>query len=401
MSQRAPATTPEEKTATAEMRSQRGPTSAWQRLAKLAPGIVLALGIALVAQQLASWLGGWILTLQGLDPAGRGSPISGISVAVILGILVANTVGVSRIFATGLDFAVKKVLRLGIILVGIKLSVLDVLKVGSVGIPIVAALVLFALGFTLWLAKRAGMSPQLGSLAAASTAICGITATLAIAPSIEADDREVAYTVANVTLLGLFGMLVYPYLAHWIFGDTSGAAGLFLGTAIHDTSQVMGAALSYREVFGDERAMQVATVAKLTRNAMLVIVVPVLGLLHVRRAGAGPARKVSIAKLFPMFILGFLALSAIRSLGDLGLGAGDGLAFGIWDAASWSGLASFLGEKASLLALGMALAGVGLTTKLSAFKGLGWRPLLIGASAALVVAVGSLVLAFLTGPLLG
>lgn len=375
--------------------------SAVSVLRKTAPGLALVFGVALLAQVLAGWLGAEILRMQGLDPAGRGSPVSGISVAVLLGILAANTFGVAPLFKPGLDFAVKKVLRLGIILVGIKLSVVDVLKVGSVGIPIVIALVLFALAITLWFSRLMKVSSQIGSLAAASTAICGITATLAIAPAIDADDREVAYTVANVTLLGLFGMLFYPYVAHALFGEVSGAAGLFLGTAIHDTSQVMGAALSFREVFGDERAMQVATVAKLTRNAMLVLVVPVLGFLHARRSGAGEARKLSIARLFPMFIVGFLALSAVRSLGDLGLRPGDGLAFGLWDAAAWSSLTTLLGEKASVLALGMALAGVGLTTRLSAFKGLGWKPLLVGVMAALVVGMASALLASLAGPLLG
>lgn len=382
-------------------RNRRSAAAIGRQLARILPGLGLALSVALIAQHLAVWLGGVVLSMQGLDPVGRGSPISGVSIAVILGLLVANTVGVSPIFGPGIDFAVKKVLRLGIILVGIKLSVIDVLKVGSIGIPIVAALVLFALGVTLWLAKRLGVSPQLGSLAAASTAICGITATIAIAPSIEADDKEVAYTVANVTVLGLLGMLVYPYLAHWIFGDGSGAAGLFLGTAIHDTSQVMGAALSYREVFADERAMQVATVAKLSRNMMLVLVVPLLALLHARRSGAGSIRSISLGKLFPLFVLGFLVLSLVRSIGDLGLDQGGGLAFGLWSASAWTGLTSLLGEKAALLALGTALAGVGLTTRLSAFKGLGWTPLLLGSVAALVVAIASLLLSTWAGPLLG
>lgn len=370
-----------------------------QQLPQLVPGVLLALSVALVSQVLADLLGALVLQAQGLDPAGKGSPVSSIPVAVILGLVVANTIGVHRRFAAGLDFAVKKILRLGIILVGIKLSVVDVLKVGAMGIPIVVALVLFALAATLFIARKAGVSPQLGSLAAASTAICGITATLAIAPSIEADDREVAYTVANVTLFGLFGMLVYPYVAHAIFGDASASAGLFLGTAIHDTSQVMGAALSYKEVFGDERAMQVATVAKLTRNALLIGVVPLLAFLHARRSGAA-AGKVSVGKLFPIFVLGFLALSLVRSVGDIGLQTG-GLAYGLFDAAAWKSLASLVGEKAAVIALGSALASVGLTTRLSVFKGLGLKPFAVGLSAALLVGVASLALAAALGPLLG
>ncbi len=369
-------------------------------LPRLLPGIGLALAIAFAARSLAGWLGGALLRLQGLDPEGKGSPVSAISVAVILGLLIANTIGVSRTFSPGLDFSVKKVLRLGIILVGIKLSVLDVLKVGSVGVPIVIALVAFALVASLWVARRADVSHRLGSLAAASTAICGITATLAVAPTVEADDKEVAYTVANVTLFGLLGMLVYPYVAHALFGDSSGSIGLFLGTAIHDTSQVMGAAISYKEVFGDERALQIATVTKLTRNAMLVAVVPALAILHARRAGRARDEKRSLAKLFPVFILGFLALSLVRTLGDLGL-EGGGLALGFLSHDGWRRVASLLGDDIAVLALGMALASVGLTTRLSVFRGLGPRPFVVGLTAALLVSSASAVLSAWLGPMVG
>lgn len=369
-------------------------------LPRLLPGIGLALAIAFAARSLAAGLGGALLRLQGLDPEGKGSPVSAISVAVILGLVIANTIGVSRTFSPGLDFSVKKVLRLGIILVGIKLSVLDVLKVGSLGVPVVVALVAFALFASLWVARRAGVSPRLGSLAAASTAICGITATLAVAPTVEADEKEVAYTVANVTLFGLVGMLVYPYVAQALFGDSSGSIGLFLGTAIHDTSQVMGAAISYKELFGDERALQVATVAKLTRNAMLVAVVPALAILHARRGGSGHDGKRSFTKLFPVFILGFLALSLVRTVGDLNL-EGGGLALGFLSHDSWRQTASLLGDDVAVLALGMALASVGLTTRLSVFRGLGPRPFVVGLTAALLVSFASAVLSAWLGPMVG
>jgi len=366
---------------------------------RLLPGLALALGLALLAQAIAGRLGAALLAAQGLDPAGRGSPISAIPVAVLLGMAIANLAGLHRAFAPGVDFAVKKVLRLGIVLVGIQLSAVDVLRIGAVGVPIVAALVAFALFASIGVARAAGASGALGALAAASTAICGITATLAVAPGVDADEREVACTVANVTVFGLFGMLVYPWVAHGIFGDASAAAGLFLGTAIHDTSQVMGAALSYRELFGDPRAMEVATITKLTRNAMLVAVVPLLAWLHARRAG-GAGRRTGLAHLFPVFVLGFLALSLLRTAGDLGL-AGGGLALGAFDAAAWRGLTARLGGELAILALGTALAGVGLGTRLSVFRGLGPRPFLVGLAAALLVGGAALGLAALCGPLLG
>src|SRR5690606_8433081 len=236
------------------------------RLAVAAPGLLAALGIAWLGGQLAQRLGRALFVLRDVDPAGRTSPISAISMAVLLGILLANTVRLPALLQPGLDLARKRVLRLGIVLIGLKLSVLDVIRVGAVGLPVVIVLVTFAFAISLWLARRLAVSRELGSLAAASTAICGITATLAVAPVVRADDREVAYTVANVTLIGLLGMLVYPYVAHALFGDSSLAAGLFLGTSIHDTSQVMGAALTYAGVRGDERALQIATITKLTLN---------------------------------------------------------------------------------------------------------------------------------------
>jgi uncharacterized integral membrane protein (TIGR00698 family) len=368
----------------------------------LLPGFALAVATALLANWIAGGLGGLVLRAQGLDPVGRASPISGIAVAVVVGLVIANVVKLSPLFAPGLDFAMKKVLRAGIILVGIKLSIVDVARIGGLGVPVVAAIVTFGLAATLLLARAARVSNRLGSLAAASTAICGITATVAVAPAIGAKDQEVAYTVANVTLFGLVAMIVYPYLAHWLFADQPGAAGLFLGTSIHETSQVMGAAISYKEVFGDERAAQIATVAKLTRNALLVGVVPILAWLHARsrRAEGGATSRLSLAKLFPMFVLGFIAVSLVRSAGDFTLAQG-GAAYGLFDASTWSGLVKSVGEGTAGLLLGSALAAVGLTTTLSVFKGLGVRPLLIGLAAAALVGVASLALAFTVGPLLG
>lgn len=371
----------------------------WDELPRVFPGLAAAFALAWLAQILATRAGAWVLAWQGVDPVGRASPVSSISVAVVLGLVLSNATRLPGLLRPGIDFARNKILRLGIILVGIKLSVIDVLKVGLLGVPLVMILVAFALFASLWLARRMDVSSQLGSLAAASTAICGITATLAVAPVVEADEKEVAYTVANVTLFGLLGMLVYPYLAHAFFGELPGAAGLFLGTAIHDTSQVMGAAISYREVFGDERALQVATVAKLTRNSLLVAVIPLLAWLHARKGARRAGEKRSLASFFPVFIFGFLALSLLRTAGDVGL-EGGGLALGIFTEAAWGEWGRLLGERISSFALGAALAAVGMSTRLSVLRGLGPRPFVVGFSAATLVGLVSLVLSALVGPLL-
>ena len=372
----------------------------WSALPSLLPGIALAAAVMLAAQRLAVWLGAGALRLQGIDPAGRPSPVSGIMVAVVLGMILANSLRIPKAFTPGLGFAMRKLLRLGIILVGIRLSLLDVFALGAIAVPLVAAIVVAALVITTAFARRVGVSDNLGTLAAASTAICGVTAALAVAPAIEADDREVAYTLANVTLFGALSMFCDPYLAHALLGKTSAAVGLFLGTGIHDTSQVMGAALSYRELFRDEVALQVATVTKLTRNLFLAAVVPALAYLHARRRGARGAGSVRLAGLFPLFVAGFVAMAAFRSAGDAMLARG-GLAWGVWGASAWAALVKAAGEGASGLALGTAMAGVGLTTRFSALRGLGAKPFYVGAVSATVVGALALLLAAVVGPHLG
>jgi uncharacterized integral membrane protein (TIGR00698 family) len=364
--------------------------------ARILPGLSVAAAVMLLAGEVAKWLGAEVLRLQGLDPAGRASPISGISMAILLGLLAANTVGAAPVLKPGLQFAVKRMLRLGIIFVGIRLSFYDVLKLGAWGVPVVAVIIVAALVVTHVFSRAIGVSDNLGTLAAASTAICGVTAALSVGPVIEADESEVAYTVANVTLFGLAAMLTYPYLAHALFGEHPAAAGLFLGTGIHDTSQVVGAALSYKEIFRDERVLDVATVTKLTRNVFLVAIVPGLAFLHARRTGRA-AGRVDVRKLFPLFVLGFLLTAIVRSIGDASVLSG-GRAWGIWDAAAWKGVAKTVGETWGSAALGTAMAGVGLSTNLRALRQLGGKPFAVGALSAALVAGLALLLAALVGP---
>lgn len=363
---------------------------------RILPGLAVAVGVMLLAGRVAQWVGAGVLRLQGLDPAGRASPISGISMAILLGLLAANTVGSAAILKPGLQFAVKRMLRLGIICVGIRLSFFDVMKLGAWGVPVVAVIIVSALVVTHLFARGIGVSDNFGTLTAASTAICGVTAALSVGPVIDAEESEVAYAVANVTLFGLAAMLTYPYLAHALFGAHPAAAGLFLGTGIHDTSQVVGAALSYKEIFRDERVLDVATVTKLTRNVFLVAIVPGLAFLHARRTGRA-AGRVDLRKLFPLFVLGFLAMAIVRSIGDASVLSG-GRALGIWDGAAWKDVAKTVGETWGSAALGTAMAGVGLSTNLRALRQLGGKPFAVGALSAALVAGLALVLAALVGP---
>lgn len=122
-------------------------------------------------------------------------------------------------------------------------------------------------------------SNRLGTLIASGTGICGVTAIMAVSPVVKAKDNEISYAVANITIFGLVGMLFSPYLANTFFADNPIKAGLFLGTAIHDTAQVTGAALIYNQMYDIEKVVDVATVTKLTRNLFIIAVIPLVSYL--------------------------------------------------------------------------------------------------------------------------
>ena len=342
--------------------------------------------VMLVSLGLAELIGAAILAVQGLH--GATNPISGVPVAIVLGLLIRNLLALPATLTPGLKFCVTTVLRLGIVLVGIRLSAFDVLRLGAAGLPVVVAAVTAGLVFVTWFNRRLGLPPRLGTLMAAGTSICGVTAIVSTAPAIEADEREVAYAVANVVTFGLVGMLVYPYLAHAFF-SRSETVGLFLGTAVHDTSQVVGAALTYRQLYSDDVVLRVATVTKLTRNLFLAGVIPVLAWLHLRTSPRATRLTTKWTSVVPLFVIGFVALAVVRSIGDATLQTA-GAAYGLWDRATWSSLITQIGDFwASRILLGIAMAAVGLNTSVAVFKSVGARPFLVGLAGALVVgAVG-------------
>lgn len=354
---------------------------------KLVPGVAAAFAVMVAGFWVADLIGQRILAAQGLTGS---SPVSGVPVAIVLGLLLRNTLPLPVSLAPGLKFATTNILRAGIVLVGIRLSLFDVLKLGVAGLPVVLAAVTTGMLFVTWFNRKLGLPPRLGTLIAAGTSICGVTAIVSTAPAIDADEREVAYAVANVVAFGLIGMLVYPYLAHSLL-STSETIGLFLGTAIHDTSQVVGAALTYKQVYADDVVLRVATVTKLTRNIFLAVVIPVLTWMHMRAqatsAGAGGARAMS--SFVPGFVIGFVGMAVVRSIGDATLGS-FGAAFGLISAESWAAITKDLGDFwASQVLLGTAMAAVGLNTNFAVFKGVGLKPFAVGMAGALVVgAVG-------------
>lgn len=328
----------------------------------LLPGLGVSLALAWFAVQ-ASLL------------FGNPSPVSPITLAILLGILIGNTVGVPKNLAAGLDFSTKKLLRLGIILIGLKLSLQEVYEKGLIAVPVVMIVIAGGLWFTSLASRWMGVTRGLALVTAAATSICGVTAAVSVAPVVEATEEELSYAVANVTLYGLLGMILYPSLAHFVFGTKSVAAGLFLGTAIHDTSQVVAAAASYENLFHDPAVLGFATLTKLTRNVFLVVVVPLLAYMHARETGT-ERKQLKLSTLFPTFVLAFLALVVVRTAGDR-----------YWPSKEWAYNCKVVTDTVAPFLLAAALGSVGLTTQLARLKKLGLKPLYVGGAAATCVGV--------------
>lgn len=359
------------------------------------PGLIPGVIFVILLAWLSKWLGEFIgVNLLGFDK----SPISPVMMALLLGLILGAILAIPKAFTPGFRFAVKKILRLGIILLGIRLTIFDVFKLGSIGIPIVVVCILGALWITTTINKRLKLPERLGTLIAVGTSICGVSAILATGPAIDAEEEETAYAVAVITVFGILATLFYPYFVNEIFAGNAVSAGLFLGTSVHDTSQVVGSASVYADVFGQPLALDVATVTKLVRNVFMALVIPFMAYYYGRRANdQNPSadRKTNILKLLPLFILGFLALAVFRSLGDAGINL-SASAFGIWNAESWGSLIATVKSWAANFLI-IALAGVGLSTNFQSFKGLGIKPFLVGLSAALAVGAISFIAISLLG----
>jgi uncharacterized integral membrane protein (TIGR00698 family) len=348
------------------------------------PGVGLAIGLALLSRVAARGLGTGLLGFER-------SPISDISIAVLLGLLIRNSIGLPRVYDRGLRLCARDVLRGGIVLLGLKLSLEEAGALGVTALPIIIACIVAALVFVTWINRALGLPGRLGSLITVGTSICGISAIAATAPVIEAEEDEVSYAVACVTLFGLIALFVYPFVAHALFGAAPRLAGIFLGTAIHDTSQVAGAALMYQQQYRAPDALSAATVTKLMRNLCMVAVIPLIGARHRAAAGGraagggGVARGVAprglprLASMVPLFVVGFLGAVILRTMGDYGP-----LAFGVVDRTAW---VQFLHGAETLAAwcLAVAMASIGLGTGLARIRRLGIRPFCVGLAAALLV----------------
>ena len=342
---------------------------------RIFPGVILALVFFLFSQGINNVLA---IEIFGTPK----SPISTVLIAILLGILMGNAFTPRPGMMVGLDFTQQYILKLGIIFLGIRLSFEEFVKFGSIAIPLIIVCIIGVLILIKLLIKKVPISSKMSYLIAIGTSVCGATAIVATAPVINAKKTEVAYAIANITLFGVIAMLVYPYFAEWYFNENEIKSGLFLGTSIHETSQVAAAGLIYDQQFNSPETLNVATVTKLIRNTFLVVLIPLFAFLYNR--GQIKDKSYSIFNIFPYFVLGFIGMIIVRNFGDQ---------FFLIENENYNYWITFI-ECLKILAttfLTMAMAAVGISINLSELKSMGYKPFVVGLIAAITVGFISLI----------
>lgn len=317
-------------------------------------------------------------------------PIDAMLIAIAIGMVVRNTIGLPAWFAPGVKYAVMSIMPLGIVLIGAKLDFFDVVRTSGTALIASVICVGVALAMTIWLCRRIGVGPKLGILIAVGTAICGGTAIAVAAPVIEADDNETAFAIATVTLFGMIAVFVLPLLGS-LFDMSQLEFGVWAGTSVHATPQVVATGFAYGPLAGDT-----ATIVKLVRVLLLAPVVIGLGVWYGRakraRQIAHVNRTARLTTLFPPFILGFVLLAlanTLHLLPDFTLHLTASFA---WHAQDLHVVLAKLVAAVSGFLLTVAMAGVGLGVDLRGLAGVGLRALCIGLASSVVLAAFSFAL---------
>ena len=338
------------------------------------PGIILAFILYSLSQGINNVIG---IELLGYTK----SPISTAMIAILIGIALGNMFSIRKGFLLGLDFTQKYILKLGIICLGIQLKPFEFLKFGTIAIPLIIICIISVLLVIKLLIKKLKISTRMAYLISIGSTVCGTTAIMATAPIIKANKGEITYAIANITVFGIISMLLYPYFANIYFNGEPLFIGLFLGTAIHETSQVAAAGLIYDQQFDSPETLNIATVTKLIRNTFLIIMIPLFAFLYNR--GKAKVKNYSLFDIFPYFVLGFIGLIIFRNIGDQ---------IFLTDNAQyiWQNTISSIKDSAKIF-LSMAMAAVGLSTNLKDLKLMGYKPFIVGFIAMITVGLVSII----------
>ena len=339
-----------------------------QMMKKYVPGILLTAALAFLANGAAALIPGGV--------------ISGSVIALLLGMALNPLVSKFGIFTGGIRLTSKQVLRLAIVLMGLTLSFSQVFEVGRYSLFVMCFTLLAAFGGGWLLGRLFGMNWKLSGLISAGTGICGGSAIAAIAPTIEAEDRDVAYAISATFLFDILMVILFP-IAGQYFGMSDMGFGLWAGTAVNDTSSVVAAGYAFSDAAG-----AYSMIVKLTRTLSIIPTVLIFSLIHSRKkakentpVSGKKTGKVQIRKIFPFFILLFLLMVAIKSTGFL-------------PAVITENVSAF-----SKFFMVMALGAIGLKTNFKDMTKSGFKPMLHGFLISALVVVVSFAVQLMLGQL--
>ena len=334
------------------------------QFAKLLPGVALLVAIGYAGKVLEQSIGRYTKAHHLVVPN-----IEYVLWAILIGLVIANTVGVPQIFRAGVA-TYEFWLKTGIVLLGSRFLLGDVLKLGGVSLGLVAIELLVSLTFMTFLGRWFKLRPKLTSLLAVGSSICGVSAIIAAQGAIDADEEDSSYAIAAILALGALALFTFPLIGHALHMSDK-AFGFWSGLAVDNTAEATAAGALYSDA-----AAKLAVLAKTTRNAMIGFVV--LGY-AIYWATKGQAREVTnkgafLWQKFPKFVLGFLLISVLATYQVFSKDQLGSLA----NLSRWAFLLTF--------------AGVGLRTNLRDMKKQGLRPFAVGAIGEVIIAVFTLAL---------
>ena len=305
--------------------------------------------------------------------------ISSSFLCIFIGLIIGNIYSSKKI-EPFINFCLKKLLRIGIAFLGLSLSLVQLFNYGSTAIFLIIINIIIAFLIIKYLCNLFKIPNILGYLITMGTCICGVTAVIATSSIINSDKNQTSYAVGVVTLFGIIGVFFYPYLANYYFDLSPDLAGIFLGTAIHDTAQVSAASLIYSEMFDSEEAINSAMTTKLLRNSFLILLIPLIAYLFNKNNKVDV--KSSIKDFFPVFVLGFIILCFVRTLGDYLFLNNDMLDY-------WKLSLNFF-KEISIYCILFSMVALGLQTNIKSMFRLGFKPLIIGFVASATVGIVSI-----------
>ncbi len=291
--------------------------------------------------------------------------------AILIGLVIANTVGVPRVFRAGVA-TYEFWLKTGIVLLGARFILGDIAKLGGVSLVLVFVEIGLALALMTWLGKRFHLAPKLVSLLSVGASVCGVSAIIATQGAIDADEEDSSFAIAAILALGAISLLVFPLIGHALHLSDR-AYGVWTGLAVDNTAETAAAGALYSDAAG-----KIAVLTKTCRNALIGFVVLGYAIYWASKGkAAGVGNKAAFLwNKFPKFVLGFLLISLLATVGFF--------------------------SKPQLLAVGnlsrwaflLTFAGVGLRTNFRDLSKQGLRPFLVGAIGEIVIATFTLALVY-------